>query len=186
MANTSLTINFSTQADGTDENGNDLFIDIELDDELNNDKSSFEFGATVYLRVFTNCSTIDFYPSEGSVLPATTTLPPTDGHAEVTEIITFTQPPESAGGVVADNTASLSYPVSSNFSAVKLGSGAGCGSISVDPTDSSTAVASQAGPGVYTATYNAVYASKSIVGPSAPTGWDSEETYPVVVVVVGS
>jgi hypothetical protein len=80
----------------------------------------------------------------------------------------------------------LSYPASSGFSAVKLGSGTGCGSISLDPTDPSTAIASQAGPGVYTATYKAVYASKSIVGPSAPAGWDSEESYPVVVVVVGS
>jgi len=174
MADTSLTISFSTQVDGTDDDGNDLFIDIELDDELNGDISTFEFGATVYLRVFTNCSIIDFYPSEGTVLPTSTSLPPTDGPAEISEIITFTQPPESAGGVVADNTASLSYPASSGFSAVKLGSGAGCGSISLSSTDSSTAVASQAGPGVYTATYNAVYASKNIIGPAASIGWDNE------------
>ena len=175
MANTSLTISFNTTTGSTDQ-----FIDLELDDVLNNDKTTFLFGDIVYFKMFTKCTEVDFYPSEGSVTAGT------DGIDDVEEQITFTQPPLAAGGSVADNTASLTKPVTSNFSAVVLGSGAGCGTISVDKVDKKQANASQAGPGVYTANYKAAYIGKKITGPSMPSGWDSEQTYPVVIVAVGS
>lgn len=175
MADSSLTISFTTTTGSTDQ-----FIDLELDDDLNGDKTSFLFGEVVYFRVFTNCTTLDFFPSEGTVSDNGS------GIADISEMISFTQPPSSAGGVISDNTSSLSYPVSSSFSATAIGSSVGCGSISVDPVDPKQANASQAGPGVYTATYKSNYLSKKITGPNMPTGWSSDESYPVVVVVVGS
>ena len=85
-----------------------------------------------------------------------------------------------------NNTTSLSYPAES-FSATAI-SGVTCGSISLDPNDDTnkTAIASQHGVGVYEANYTAKYHSISIESPSMPDGWDEEESYPVVIVAVGS
>ena len=176
MANSSLTISFATTTGSTDQ-----FIDLELDDDLNGDKTTFLFGEIVYFRVFTNCTTLDFYPTEGSVAANGT------GTADIVEQITFTEPPLAAGGIVSENTSSLGYPANDgSFSAVVLGSGSGCGTISVDSVDTKQANASQADPGVYTATYKSDYLGKKITGPTMPVDWDTEESYPVVIVVVGS
>jgi hypothetical protein len=176
MAESSLTISFNTTTGSSDQ-----FIDLELDDDLNDDKSSFLFGDTVYFKVFTNCSTVDFYLSEGSIINVGS------GTDDVTEIITFSEPPESAGGVASDNTASLSYPAKDGtFSATKIGSGTGCGTITVDSVDSKQVNASLAGPGAYIVTYKSDYLSKKITGPNMPYEWDTDESYPVVVVAVGS
>lgn len=181
MASSSLTISFNTITDTEDQ-----FIDLELNSEKNvnaagDEITTFEFGSVVYLREFTNCSNTDYYPSEGSVSNDS----PTSGTLSVTEQITFDEPPASAGGLAEDNTASLSYPCTGNFSYTLLG-GSGAGSLSIDPVDLKQVNASLAGPAVYTVSYTANFNAKKITGPSAPADWDSDETYPVVVVVVGS
>lgn len=179
MANSALTISFSTSLSDA---AGDKFIDIDLDDELNNDRTSFLFGETVYFRIFTNCTHVEEYPSEGTVMDHGTKTA-----VDITDQLIFSQPPAAAGGIAAENTAALNFPANSGtFSAVKLGSGAGCGSVTLDPGNNQVAIASSAGPGVYTAKYNADYLSRSIVGPALPAGWDSEESYPVVIVVVGT
>ena len=176
MANSSLTISFNTTTGSTDK-----ILIIDLDDEKNDDRTTFLFGETVHFRVFTDCDEVLFFPSEGSVSGTGS------GTATVEDTITFTEPPESAGGSISNNTASLNYPANEgSFSATVLGSGAGCGTISVDDVDAQQANASQAGPGVYIATYQSDYDSHSIDGPSVPEGWDSDLTYPVVIVVVGT
>lgn len=175
MADSSLTISFVATASG------DQFIDLELDDDLNNEKTSFLFGETAFFRVFTNCSTVDFYLSEGSISSVGS------GSIEMTEVITFTEPPESAGGKASDNTASLSHPAKSGtFSATKLGSGTGCGTLSIDVANTKQVNASLAGPGAYLVSYTSDYSVKKIVGPNMPSGWDIEESYPVVVLAVGA
>ena len=174
MANSSLTINFTTTTGSVDQ-----FIDIDLDDDLNNEKSTFLFGDTAYFRVFTNCSTLSFYPSESSVSSNGTKT------ADSEEYISFTQPPATAGGIASENTASVSYPINSGtLTATKIAGD--CGSLSVDAVDTKQINASKAGVAVYKVEYESDYKSYSIGGISAPPGWVDDSTYPVVIVVVGS
>ena len=178
MANSSLTISFSTSV--TDAN---LYIDMDMDDDLNVGQTSFAFDSgTVYFRLFTNCSAVTFTASDGSTSPSSITGSGSE-NTNITEIITFAQDPNSTD----DNTASLSYAATGSISAV-LKSSIGCGTVSLDSNDSTnkTVIASQHGVGVYEVSYDADYHSISIEAPSMPSGWDVEESYPVVIVAVGS
>jgi hypothetical protein len=184
MANSTLTINFTTVTGSTDK-----FIDAELDEIENNDASSFLFGETAHFRVFTNCDSVEFFESDGVVAPDNTTGA-TKATKDVKEFITFTQPPASSGGKASENTASLSYPVKSGTTYVFTPLGdSNCGAISVDESDPKTARASAAGPGVYLAEYTAEYTKHNISGVQKPAIWDEledEDSYPVVVVMVGN
>jgi len=178
MANSSLTISFSTSV--VDAN---LYIDMDLDDELNEGNTSFAFGSgSVYFRLFTNCSNVSFIASESEGTSPSSTTGEGSETAEITEIIIFAQDPAS----VEDNNTSLSYAAES-FSASAI-SAVSCGTVSLDPNDSlnKTVIASQHGVGVYEASYDAKYHSISIEAPTMPSGWDTEESYPVVIVAVGS
>jgi hypothetical protein len=167
------------------DDGISLFVD--MDDEQNeaeNDgrTSTFIYGDTAYFRVFPSPIegvSISCYPSDGSVISHG------EHTADVDEIISFTEPPEDAGGAVEDNTVTLEKPVFSDFSVEQV-SETSCGAISVNPDNPSEAMASQAGPGVYRATYTAKFQRFSISIPSKPAGISDDEAYPVVVSIVGS
>jgi hypothetical protein len=172
MAKQSVTISFVTSSMGDD--GISLFVD--MDDEQNeaeNDgrTSTFIYGDTAYFRVFPSPIegvSISCYPSDGSVISHG------EHTADVDEIISFT-----------DNTVTLEKPVFSDFSVEQV-SETSCGAISVNPDNPSEAMASQAGPGVYRATYTAKFQRFSISIPSKPAGISDDEAYPVVVSIVGS
>jgi len=181
MANSSLTISFISTT-----GSKNLFIDLELDDDKNNGETSFLFGETVHFKMYTNCANVSFFPSEGLVLPEIT-APTNEETDHIIEQLIFTQPPVSAGGKVKDNTVSLNHAaIDGSFSAVVLGTGNAGYSVSVDDVDKKQANGSDAGPGVFTAEYDSLYTALNITGPAMPGGWDPDETYPVVIVVVGT
>jgi hypothetical protein len=164
MAKQSVTISFVTSSMGDD--GISLFVD--MDDEQNeaeNDgrTSTFIYGDTAYFRVFPSPIegvSISCYPSDGSVISHG------EHTADVDEIISFTEPPEDAGGAVEDNTVTLEKPVFSDFSVEQV-SETSCGAISVNPD-------------------TAKFQRFSISIPSKPAGISDDEAYPVVVSIVGS
>ena len=181
MANATLTINFqSLTADDPGEDGNEKFIQLALDDVQNEllygKTSGFTWGQIIYFKMYTNCSTVTFYTSEGPVTGGV------DGTDEVTDYLAFTQPPVAAGGVVENNTASLSLPATGSFLAV----GSGSGSVSLNPLNSSEALASAVGIGIYKATYDAAYIGKKITGPTEPAGLPADTSYPLVIVAYGA
>ena len=180
MANASLTISFNTTSSA------DQFIDLELDDVLNKDETTFIFGTEVFFKMFTDCTTVDFFATENSVSNGT------DGIDDVVEYISFTQPPVSHGGKVKDNTATTSKPITGAWSWKQVGT-SGCGSITTVDGDLKTLKASAAGPGVYEITYESAYTGHKITGPSEPAEWVSETAdgedapdYPLVIVAAGS
>ena len=63
MADSSLTISFVTTTGSSDK-----FIDLELNEIANEGESSFLFGSIVHFRMFTDCTSVVFYASEGSVV----------------------------------------------------------------------------------------------------------------------
>ena len=177
MADATLTISFASTTGSSEQ-----FIILDLDTEKNDDESTFLFGEEVYIRMFTNCTEVNFFISEGTLQDG----PVTNSEVvEVSELITFDEPPESFGGKASENTASLSFPVFSDFVAKSMASSAPF-SVSIDSVDVRQANASAAGVGVFKATYKTKFTPKTLLGPSIPPEWDSEENYPVVVLAVGS
>jgi len=182
MAKQSVTISFVTAE-------SDFDISVDMDDEknfaANNERtSSFIFGDEAFFRVFTkpiSGVSISCYQSDGVLTSYGIES------VSIQEYLTFTEAPESAGGVIEDNTASLSKPVYSGFVVEGLPQGSSpCGVVSLSLVEPDIALASQAGPGVYDANYVAQYHSFSIKKDSIPTGFPSDEPYPIVIVIVGT
>ena len=173
MANSNITISFSATTSSSD-----TYIELELDDEQNNEESTFLFGDDAYYRIFTNCEEWESFPSSGNITDHGT------GTKDVEETITFTQPPEEMGGSAKDNTATLSHtPKEGTFTATRV-SDSSCGAISLDEVDPQTVKASQAGVAVYKVTYQSDFFSQSITV-DQPSEWPNDEDFPVVVVVAG-
>ena len=180
MANQSVTISFVTKT-ASEAISLSVDMDTEKNEELNEGRTSeFIFGDEAFFRVFSEPIegiTIGCYPSDGVIASYG------EKTVDVQEYIQFIQPPLIAGGTVEDNISSLDKPAFSDFVAEGLPPGSSpCGVISVDPIDSSQANASLAGPGVYDTSYKAKYHSFSIKKDSIP----SDESYPIVIVIVGS
>lgn len=183
MADTALTVQFQTVSSETDTN-----ITAELDDDRNSAAnngrtSSFKFGDTVYFRVYTNPvdgMDINCYNSDGTV-----TYHGEESESNREEIITFAEPPESKGGDPDNNTANLAVPCAEGFSAELL-STTGCGSIFLSTEDPEVAKASQAGVGVYRATYDTEYFLYDLAHVAAPDDWPAGESYPVIILIVGT
>jgi len=184
MAKQSVTISFSSSlADDPIE------LSIDMDDvkneAANGRTSSFIFGDEAFFRVFTNpLSGVDItcFASDGVI----TSYEEGDAVFENQEYLEFNEPPESHGGVIEDNVASLAFPVYSDFIATGIPVGSNpSGSVTLDPADPSKAKASIAAPGVYDASYTSHYWSFSIRKDSIPIDWPVDEPYPIVIVVVG-
>jgi hypothetical protein len=183
MADTSLTVQFQAVSTETDTN-----IVAELDDDRNSAAnngrtSSFKFGDTVYYRVYTNPvdgMDVTCYNSDGTI-----TYHGKYSESDREQVITFAEPPESKGGDPDDNTASLDVPCESGFSAELLGT-TGCGSVYLSTDDPEVAKASQTGVGVYRATYDTEYFLYGLSNVAAPSDWPAGESYPVVILIVGT
>lgn len=183
MAKQSVTISFITQT------ASDLInLSVDMDDAKNTlansgRTSSFIFGDEAFFRVFTkpvSGITVSCYQSDGVIASYGQEFAP------IQEYISFTEPPESAGGIIADNVASLSKPVYGNFTSEGLPQGSSpSGIVTLSLIDPAEVVASQAGPGVYDINYVAQYHSFSIRKDSIPPGFPEDESYPIVVVIVG-
>jgi len=189
-----MTISFVTQTAS-----DTISLIVDMNDEqnklANNGRtSSFIFGDEAFFRVFTNpVEGVELYAfqSDGELARQNVI---DDVHeqlsADLQEYAVFTQPPETNGGVVEDNTANLSKPVSDPnppaFTAEGLPPGASpCGIVSVSPEDPAVLQASQANPGVYDVNYKAKYFSFSIKKDTIPPGFPEDEPYPIVIVIVG-
>lgn len=156
MADQSITITFCSEV--TEE---DQALVVELDDEMNNDKTQFLYGEKAYFKIYK-------YPSSLSL-----TITPSDG--TIASEGSGTDDEEENITFVNTDTASSSKPVKSISSYSWLGNS--LGAVSGLGT---TVNASNEGVGVLKLDYKSDFVRYSIT-----IGTQSEEEYPIVVFILG-
>lgn len=170
-----ITITFSTNAMGAD-----VYVNVELDEEANNDATSFEFGADVYVKVYTNAGTIDSVTTGGTLSVALS-----DQIEEVEDDpLNFLKPTVLAqfGVKAKDNTASLSKyasntPTYTHVAGTSLSLSLG--------SDNQTVTANALGVAMYKANYQTKYDQYKLSGVTKPVGWPDDTDYPVAVIFTG-
>ncbi|MEA3272338.1 MAG: hypothetical protein U9P90_01570 [Patescibacteria group bacterium] len=163
MANTSISIKFVTNVDdvGAEQN----IIKVELDDEYNNNETTFNYGTKAYYRIYQ-------YPDSGSMTVYQTQSDGTitaegSGSGDQEEQVTFAN----------TNTASSGFPIKSITDTTWLGNDLGA----VSGTGT-TIKSSQVGVGVLKIEYTADFTRHAI---SVPTQGELEE-YTVIIYINGS
>lgn len=186
MANSTLTVSFSTTS--IDE---DISLSVELDEAANKAAnngrtSSFLFGDSVYFNVYSNPQnvSIENYTSDGNVVAGI------NGTTEQEEFLIFSQPDIDGYDYPSDeyNETSLETPCTGSFSSVALSASAN-GTVAVSPDDIETARKSIPGVAVYKANYESDYQQFCLTNVTQPPAWEPTEddsSYPVTVIIVGS
>ena len=155
----SVVIEFKTKCDSSLE---DSFINIELDDILNEGRTCFLYGEKVYFRVSYSANlSISVTPSDGNVF-----LESTDTVSSETEKITFVDSEEATTSKRILNIVDYKWFGKSLGGILKVGD--------------NTVGASSSGIAIAELTYTTIYDVYSV---SLQTR--SEEEYPVLIVVIG-
>lgn len=173
--NANLTISFSAFAG--DDTGTTLEMEVNADD--NGDKTSFTFSDTAYYRVYkgSRITSVSYYCSEENVdsqEAASQTAQVED------EVVTFIN-------TAVNNT---QYPINSGLTATRM-AGTDLGNLGWT-VGSSTLEGAQAEDdtdpivAVYLVTYTTEFELRKITGVSAPTAWPEDESYPILIVAIGT
>lgn len=156
MAEQSITINF--QSEVTEE---DQALVIELDSEMNDEKTSFVYGEKAYFKIYK-------YPSDLVV-----TIEQSDG--TITEEGSGTVDEEEFVSFVDTESSSVSKPVKEIADSEWFGNDLGAVSAT-----GLTVEASQSGVGVLQLNYTSDFTRHAIT-----IGEKSEELYPIIVFILG-
>lgn len=153
MADQSITVTFVTEADPA--------LVVELDDEMNNDKTQFCYGEKAYFRIYKYPSTLELTitQSDGTIASEGS------GTSDEEETITFVDTDSSSASKPIESISSYSWLGNS------LGAVSGIGT---------TVKSSNEGVGVLKLEYTSDFVRYSIT-----IGLQEEEEYPIVVFIVG-
>ena len=179
----SLTVSFQAvivDEDGEiiDGDGSGTYLSVEVNSEDNDEKTSFVFGDIVKYRVhktsnITSLSVVVSDGSEGSVSVGNTET--------LSEVVTFNGETANSSSFISSLTSSSRIAAYDLGSISKVGpTTVKCSKVSAGPADPLV--------GVYRINYETKYDIRKLYGVSQPTGFgdDGFDSYPVVVIVIGT